>query len=490
MPKAPENFDDYLHKLGQDYTLAPRDGVWPRIETTLDDTKKRRVALWWWIVPLMLLTGGLLGWLRWQNTAGNSTAQHYSKPNASAAVAGPTNGLPTPDAGQTAATNANSMPVKPEPILENREKDVAKMTAKPSAKSTSPEEILGLEKTATANDNLAALPTALGSGRSGEKQTSSEEPLLANQTASANQTQADTIAPTPPTASAVERLPKTDNTAAPAELDRADTATTPTSATLPPLQLPTDSLNKPTAAAAATPKTATGGKNGKPKVLWHAVTGLGLANVTDGGGLLNFAKSSEQRVASNFNNGTGGVAIPLKSNAPGVGVVAGVQRTQIIGRRWQWVSTLHYAFAQTRQHIGNRVDSTLVSGGFSSPYFYAGGNTTYTATQHALTLGSGVAFKLLGKQNALWLEAQPYIGLNLFSNLLMPDAANQRLLPAKGRYPVANAGLGWGLKWQANSKWQMAIVNRNDWVAAFEPLNRTKQYWRSWTLQWHLPLNK
>jgi hypothetical protein len=256
------------------------------------------------------------------------------------------------------------------------------------------------------------------------------------------------------------------------------------------MKLPTDSLNKPTAAAAATPKTATGGKNGKPKVLWHAVTGLGLANVTDGGGLLNFAKSSEQRVASNFNNGTGGVAIPLKSNAPGGGVVAGVQRTQIIGRRWQWVSILHYAFAQSKQQIGNRIDSTLVSGGFSSPYFYAGGNTTYTATQHALKLGSGMAFKLLGKQNALWLEAEPYIGLNLFGNLLMPDAANQRLLPAKARYPVANAGLGWGLKWQANSKWQMALVNRNDWVAAFEPLNGSKQYWRSWTLQWHLPLNK
>jgi hypothetical protein len=490
MPKAPENFDDYLHKLGQDYTLAPRDGVWPRIETTLDDTKKRRVALWWWIVPLLLLTGGLLGWLRWQNTAGKSTAQHYSKPNASAAVAGPTNGLPTPDAGQTAATNANSMPAKPEPILENGEKDVAKMTAKPPAKSTSPKEILGLEKTATATDNLAARQTAQGNGRSREKLTGSEEPLLTNQTASANQTQADTIAPTPPTASAAKPLPKIGNTATLPELCSADTPTTTISATVPPMKLPTDSLNKPTAAAAATPKTATGGKNGKPKVLWHAVTGLGLANVTDGGGLLNFAKASEQRVASNFNNGTGGVAIPLKSNAPGGGVVAGVQRTQIIGRRWQWVSILHYAFAQSKQQIGNRIDSTLVSGGFSSPYFYAGGNTTYTATQHALKLGSGMAFKLLGKQNALWLEAEPYIGLNLFGNLLMPDAANQRLLPAKARYPVANAGLGWGLKWQANSKWQMALVNRNDWVAAFEPLNGSKQYWRSWTLQWHLTLNK
>jgi hypothetical protein len=96
----------------------------------------------------------------------------------------------------------------------------------------------------------------------------------------------------------------------------------------------------------------------------------------------------------------------------------------------------------------------------------------------------------LGKQNTLWLEAQPYLGLNLFSNLLMPDAANQRLIPAEGRYTVANAGMAWGIKWQAKSRWQMALLRRNDWVAAFEPLNGTKQYWRGWTLQWHLPLNK
>ncbi|TAD84088.1 MAG: hypothetical protein EAY75_13720, partial [Bacteroidetes bacterium] len=234
-----------------------------------------------------------------------------------------------------------------------------------------------------------------------------------------------------------------------------------------------------------------------PPVRWHAVVGLGVGLVGERNALLGNIAGTEKAFESlgNIGNTIGGTGNQFATgaaaeNRAGVAMLVGVRRTQALGTRWQWQASAAYGLVQTRQAVGQRRDSGLSVGMARANYFYTPGNATYTASQHSVVLSSGMAFRLLGRRNTLWMEAHPFVGVQVFSNLLIPYQTRGSLIPGKSQYNTLSGGLLWGLNWQTQAGWQLGINHRASFTAAYKPLNGQRQYWQALMLSCYLPLLK
>ena len=494
------DFEKHIHDQAGGFEIKPREWVWPRVEAELDKKKRRRVAAWWWLAPLALLLAGGGWWLAGSahKKAGNIIVADNKQTPASD---------PAPKTGSSAQQAPN------EPVN--------------TPQTTTP--TLTSANNSTTTGNTTTITNAISSGKTGAHATRSKSAIHKTHRSETTPTNVDIdtgddaavvksrkrntkktapvlqTAPAEPASSlTTEPMPAAENPT-PAAPQLNSQANTPDSAATDANTMLTAATNQPAAKKIKQLPTA--------KAKWQFVLGAGMSNNSENASLfsgIGLKSASADNLYSGAGAGTGtsignspgnSFRPPLYASSAKMSFSAGVQRSQALTKKLNWLNTVTLQYQQMRQYTGNRIDSTVntaLPGGFTqsggnnlvSTSYYNGGNIMqHTGHNLRLQLASGLAYKIINRKNGnLQLQLHVQGGVNLLNSYLAPDARNLRFIQSSTLYNNWFAGAQAVVAYQFKKGVTLGVTGSTDFTSSLQILGGKSLHWKNWQLQASVPI--
>jgi hypothetical protein len=492
-----KDFEQQAKKQGDGFSLQPRQQVWTRIETALDEKKRRGVAWWIWALPLALILGSGFGYYFYgpANTTAVADTDRSQKiivdrkgNTETVSIPGNQSDHPssaTPNTPDKQTTHSDQAIAKKEPF-EGSAPHRSSTTSHTRTHSVPKNSKVGNESKQQDLHPIAPAPvpttTVLSSAEApgtpqvitgtGEDKSSvafNSQPTIADSSSLIVPGAALVTSSVPASAEIVTvEQSKATETPEPAETNFVKTETVDSSFGA----------------------VATGNKSGvKPvalkKATWFVQAGIGKARM----GAFDLLPGGEKAFASDplqSGNGSSFVSSPPKTDEAGLAFSLGLQRRQALGKRWQWQASIGWQHQEVKQYLGNKVDSTIVldaSRYLSNSFFYQpGNNIAVKGTNDRILLSNDFSWQVLKNQPWLRLSGGLYTGFNISNNYYVRTNA-QRMVKNDGLYSNWIFGFTPGIEFSYKNKLTLGAYSHFDFTRAYEELNSTTQYWRGWEIK-------